>query len=65
LWFVDVEKPAGAVSTDSVFLIKLRVMEMRAGSNGLLRSVCDPQVGRLELGKDAGISALEAAIQWR
>jgi len=40
-------------------------MEMRAGSNGLLRSVCDPPTGRYGEGKDAGISALEAAIQGR
>jgi len=53
------------VSADSVFLIKLRVMEMRAGSNGLLCSVCDLPAGHQEPGKDAGISALEAAIQGR
>jgi len=53
------------VSDDSVFLIKLRVMEIRAGSNGLLCSVCDSLIGRQEPGKDAGISALEAAIQGR
>jgi len=54
-----------AVSDDSVFLIKLRAKEMQAGSNGLLRSVCDSPFGRQEPGKDARISALEAAIQGR
>jgi len=54
-----------AVSDDSVFLIKLRAFGTQAGSNGLLRSVCAAPAGCQAPGKDAGISALEAAIQGR